>query len=109
MVKPIGERELALINLYAYWELELEPRSFYSKWNVTYEQIALICSRSPSTVRRWFQLGNNYHPPHAFDKRHLALMDFLLEHFEEMPPTLLHRLCPRNRGNDSGSPLFKQR
>ena len=55
MVKLIGERERALINLYAYWQFELDPLSFYSKWDVTYEQIALICSRSISTVRCWFQ------------------------------------------------------
>ncbi|HAA28258.1 MAG TPA: hypothetical protein DCE56_11975 [Cyanobacteria bacterium UBA8553] len=78
MVKPIGDRELALIDLYAYWELELEPRSFYSKWDVTYEQMALICSRSPNTVRRWFHPGRYYTPASACDKRHLALMDFLL-------------------------------
>ncbi len=98
MVKLIGERELALINLYAYWELELEPRSFYNKWDVTYEQIALICSRSPNTVRRWFQIGCYYHAPSASDKRHLALMDFLLEHFEEIPSALLNHLCPQKRG-----------
>ncbi len=99
MVKPIGERELTLIDLYAYWELELEPRSFYSKWDVTYEQIAVICSRSPVTVRRWFQMGRHYRAPSACDKRHLALMDFLLEHFEEISPKLLNQLCPRYRGS----------
>ncbi len=99
MVKPIGDRELALIDLYAYWELELEPRSFYSKWDVTYEQMALICSRSPNTVRRWFQLGRYYTPASACDKRHLALMDFLLEHFEEISPQLLEQLCSRYRGS----------
>ena len=99
MVKPIGDRELNLIQLYAYWELELEPRSFYSKWDVTYEQIAVICSRSPATVRRWFQMGRYYRAPSACDKRHLALMDFLLEHFEEISPTLLNQLCPRYRGS----------
>jgi hypothetical protein len=52
---PLGERELTLINLYAYWELELEPRTFYAKWDVTYEQIALICARS---ALGWCPLGN---------------------------------------------------
>ena len=97
MIKPIGERELTLIHLYAYWELELEPRSFYSKWDVTYEQIAVICSRSPSTVRRWFQIGRYYHAPSACDKRHLALMDFLLDHFEEIPPKFFNQLYYRNQ------------
>ncbi len=96
--RSLGKRELTIIHLYAYWELELEPRSFYAKWDVTYEQIALICSRSPNTVRRWFQTGRNYHAPTPFDKRHLALMDFLLEHFEEIPPELFNWLCPQNRG-----------
>ena len=53
--RPLGERELTLIHLYAYWELELEPRTFYAKWELTYEQIALICSRS---AFGWCPLGN---------------------------------------------------
>ena len=93
--RPLGERELTLINLYAYCELELEPRTFYAKWDVTYEQIALICSRSPVTVRRWFLTGSNYRPPMSCDKRHLAVMDFILEDFEEIPVELFNRLCSR--------------
>ena len=94
--RPLGKRELTLINLFVYWELELEPQAFYAKWDVTYQQMALICSRSPTTVQHWFQTGKNYHSPSNYDKRYLALMDFLLEHFEEIPPKLLKRLCPRN-------------
>ena len=96
-LRPLGERELTLIQLYAYWEMELEPRTFYSKWDVTYEQIAVICSRSVSTVRRWFQTGKNYSRPSACDQRHLALMDFILEHFEEIPADLCDRLYYQNR------------
>jgi hypothetical protein len=28
------------------------------------------------------------------DLRHLAFMDFVLEHYEEIPPELLNVLCP---------------
>ena len=97
MVKPIAQRERALIKLYAYWQFELDPLSFYTKWDVTYEQIALICSRSLSTVQCWFGRGKKYRAPRACDQRHLALMDFLLEHFEEIPPEFLFRLCPESR------------
>ena len=97
MVKPIQQRERALIYLYAHWQFELDPMSFYTKWDVTYEQIAVICSRSVSTVRHWFQRGKNYRAPSAWDQRHLALMDFLLEHFDEIPPEFLFRLCPESR------------
>jgi hypothetical protein len=97
MVKPIEQRERALINLYAHWQFELDPLSFYTKWDVTYEQIAVICSRSLSTVRLWFGRGKNYRAPSACVKRHLALMDFLLEHFDSIPPELLFRLCPESR------------
>ncbi len=97
--RPLGEREHTLIHLYAYWDMELEPRTFYSKWEVTYEQIAVICSRSPATVRRWFQTGSYYRAPSACDKRHLALMDFLLENFEEIPPKFFKTLCSREWGS----------
>ena len=97
--RPLGDRELTLIQMYAYWELELEPRTFYSKWEVTYEQIALICSRSPATVRHWFQTGKNYRSPTSGDKRHLALMDFLLEDFEKIPAEFFNQLYYRNLGS----------
>ncbi len=96
--RPIGERELTLIDLYANCKLELEPRSFYAKWDVNYQQIGKICSRAPSTVQRWFGRGRKYRSPTKCDLRHLALMDFLLEHFEEIPTELFHLLCPPNRG-----------
>ncbi|HEY9901552.1 MAG TPA: hypothetical protein V6D43_03845 [Candidatus Sericytochromatia bacterium] len=55
--------------------------------------IAFICSRSMSTVRGWFRRGGNYRRPRQTDMRHLALMDFLLEHYEDIPPELLNLLC----------------
>ncbi len=92
--RRIGERELSLIELYANCQLELSPQSFYDKWNVTYQQIGRICSRSPATVQRWFSQGRNHRAPTPCDMRHLALMDFLLEHFEEIPTELFNLLCP---------------
>lgn len=98
MNKPrqLQTRELNLISLYGYCELGMTPRQFYHKWAVTYEQMALICSRSDSTVRGWFKRGRNKRYPTPNDLRHLALMDFLLEHFEEIPETLWLVLCPPN-------------
>ncbi len=96
--RPIGERELTLIDLYAYCKLELSPQSFYTKWDVDYQTIAKICSRSPSTVERWFGRGRNFRSPTPCDLHHLALMDFLLEHFEEIPTELFNLLFPPNQG-----------
>jgi len=42
-----------------------------------------------SIVRGWFRRGANYRRPQPADMRHLALMDFLLEHYEEIPEQLL--------------------
>jgi hypothetical protein len=95
--RPLGERELALIDLYANCKLELSPQRFYSKWGVSYEQIGYICSRSPTTVRRWFARGCSYRAPSSCDLHHLALMDFLLNHYEEIPTFLLGLLCPVKR------------
>jgi hypothetical protein len=91
--RPLSDRELALINLYANCQLGLTPRRFYAKWEVSHEAIASICSRSPSTVRRWFGKGKHYRAPSPDDLRHLALIDFLLEHYDEIPPDLFNRLC----------------
>jgi hypothetical protein len=82
---PLGDREIHLINLYSQWEFSMTPQEFYTRWGVSYEQIALICYRSESTVRGWFRQGELQRDPHLNDLRHLAMMDFILEHFEEIP------------------------
>jgi transcriptional regulator with XRE-family HTH domain len=72
----------------------MTPQAFYTKWQVSQEEIATICSRSVSTVRRWFHKGRSYRRPTIVDLRHLALMDFLLDHFEQIPENLREALCP---------------
>ena len=91
--RPLTEREQTLIDLYGYCQLGMTPQQFYAKWQVTHEVIAFICSRSMSTVRHWFRRGKNYRRPQPSDLRHLALMDFLLEHYEDIPEHLLNVLC----------------
>ena len=92
--RTLQERERNLIDIYSQCQLGMLPQQFYYKWEVSYEQIALICSRSDSTVRRWFKQGEKRRSPMPNDLRHLALMDFLLEHFEEIPRELWNLLCP---------------
>ncbi|MEH2121295.1 helix-turn-helix domain-containing protein [Nostoc sp.] len=91
--RPLHVREQNLIDLYSHCQLGMTPKNFYAKWDVNHEAIARICSRSLSTVRRWFSKGRNYRSPMPSDLRHLALMDFLLEHFEEIPEEFLKILC----------------
>jgi hypothetical protein len=98
MPKPhsLQMRELRLIQLYSDWDFSMTPTQFYAKWGVSYEQIALICSRSDSTVRGWFRNGQNRRYPTHSDLLHLALMDFFLEHFEEIPEQVLQWLNFQN-------------
>jgi hypothetical protein len=84
--RRINARERHLILVYSNWEFGMTPQQFYAKWGVSYEQIAVICSRSDSTVRRWFR---NESQPKRNDLFHLGFMDFLLEHFEEIPKNIL--------------------
>ncbi|MBD2070256.1 helix-turn-helix domain-containing protein [Leptolyngbya sp. FACHB-671] len=91
--RPLHQREQELIRLYSRCRLGMSPQQFYAKWQVSYEAIAAICARSPSTVHRWFGRGRQYRRPLPADLRHLALMDFLLEHFEEIPEDLRQVLC----------------
>jgi hypothetical protein len=95
--RPLGEPEQNLLQLYSYCQLGMKPQDFYSKWEVSQEEIASICSRSISTVRSWFRSGQNYRSPLPIDLRHLALMDFLLEHWEDIPEELRNQLCRKDR------------
>lgn len=93
--RTLSQRELDIIALYTQCQLGLTPKKFYAKWSVSYDQLAAICSRSTSTVQRWFSRGRNYRRPKPTDLRHLAIMDFLLEHFEEIPVKLINLMCPQ--------------
>ncbi|NEQ79278.1 MAG: hypothetical protein F6K26_03175 [Moorea sp. SIO2I5] len=90
---PIMEREQILIRLYSYCQLGMTPQRFYQKWDVTHEDIALICSCSVHTVNGWFSTSRRCYPPTPGHLRHLAIRDFLLEDFETIPKELLDRLC----------------
>jgi hypothetical protein len=90
--RPIHERERNLIALYRNCPLGMTPQQFYAKWQVTQQDIAIICFRSIHTVQGWFSRGGNYRHPTPNDLRHLALMDFILEHFEEIPKPLFEML-----------------
>ncbi len=93
-------REQQLIELYSYCQLGMTPQQFYAKWSVSQEAMAAICSRSVSTVRRWFRRGRSYRRPTAVDLRHLALMDFMLEHFEQIPEDLRRALCLKRQEDE---------
>ncbi len=92
MIRKITAREQRLISLYKNWNFGMTPKQFYTKWGVTYKDIAQICDRSDSTVRNWFRSNSDKHYPTKNDLLHLALMDFLLEHFEEVPENILQWL-----------------
>ncbi|MBD1804052.1 helix-turn-helix domain-containing protein [Microcoleus sp. FACHB-SPT15] len=93
--RPLSERELSLIKLYSECQLAMTPKTFYEKWDVNHQQIADICNRSVSNVSFWFSVGRNRRNPTPDDLRHLALMDFILEHFEDIPSGMRDLLCPR--------------
>lgn len=90
MTHTIGKRERRIIRIYCQCQLSMTPWEFYRKWEVSQETIADICWRSTSTVRRWFTQTQH---PTANDMRHLAIVDFLLEHYEEIPDPLRELLC----------------
>ena len=79
--KILTEQQLELIELYGYCQLGMTPKNFRDKWSFTNEQIAFICERATPTVGSWFCRGRSYRRPKKADLRHLALIDFLLEHY----------------------------
>lgn len=97
--RPLTPHEELLIDKYSYCQLGMTPQAFYAKWQVSQELMAAICDRSVSTVRRWFHKGRSYRRPSPVDLRHLALMDFLLDHFDQIPEDLKNTLCPNDPEN----------
>ncbi|MBD1838875.1 helix-turn-helix domain-containing protein [Coleofasciculus sp. FACHB-501] len=89
----LTERQRQLIQNYAYSQMQMTPQDFLCKWELTYEEVSLICSRSPGTVSSWFS-PQKKHRPTRNDMRHLALLNFLLENYESIPEDIINLLCP---------------
>lgn len=96
-LRNLGSRERTLLNLYSDCQFGITPTTFYAKWNVTHAQMARICGCSESTVDRWFQQGQSSQPPEPVYLRRLAEIDFLWEHYEQIPEPLKQQLCRRNQ------------
>lgn len=92
--QPLTQRQKNLIKAYSYSQLQMTPEQFVNKWEVKYEEVSLICDRSPLTVGFWFCQTVNRRQPNRNDMRHLALVDFLLENFDKIPLELINLLCP---------------
>ena len=91
--RPIGPRELRLIEQFANCQVEMTPKEFYGKWAVTYAQMAQLCHCDIATVSRWFTRGRNERASRPYHRWYLGLADIMLESYEDIPTTLLNRLC----------------
>lgn len=92
--RPLEQREVELIALLAHTQLGISPRTFLSKWDVNYEQVATICHCSIGTVARWFARGDNYRRPGAYPCLKLKLADLLLENYREIPEEWFQFIFP---------------
>lgn len=96
-LRNLGNTERTLLSLYLNCQFEMAPNEFYAKWDVTHAMMAQICGCSESTVNRWFQKGSGYQPPEPIYLRRLAEIDFLWEHYKQIPPFLRKLLCRGDR------------
>ena len=92
--RPLEQREVELIALLSHNQFGISPRTFVSKWDVNYEQLAAICHCSIGTVTRWFARGNNYRRPGAYPCLKLKLADLLLENYQDIPEEWLQSIFP---------------
>jgi hypothetical protein len=92
--RPLEQREVELIALLSHTQLGISPRTFLSKWDVSYEQVAAICHCTIGTVTRWFARGDNYRRPGAYPCLKLKLADLLLENYQDIPEDVFQYIFP---------------
>lgn len=92
--RPLGQSERELIERLSQTQFGIAPRTFQSKWDVTYEELAAICHCTIGTVTRWFARGDNYRRPGVYPCLKLKLADLLLEHYQEIPEELFQLIFP---------------
>lgn len=67
-----GQRHWSVVGQTQIELPQMTPEEFLIYWDVTYVQLAVICSCSERTVKRWFAVSGN-HPPTILHKLLLAL------------------------------------
>ena len=92
--QPLGQSELELIEHLSQSQLGISARTFLTKWDMTYEQVAAICHCTIGTVTRWFARGENYRRPGAYPCLKLKLADLLLENYQDIPEEWLQSIFP---------------
>ncbi|MBD2014101.1 helix-turn-helix domain-containing protein [Microcoleus sp. FACHB-53] len=92
--RSLEQREVELIALLSHTQLGISPRTFLTKWDVNYEQLAAICHCTIGTVTRWFARGENYRRPGTYPCLKLKLADLLLENYQDIPEEWFQSIFP---------------
>lgn len=92
--RRLGQSELELIDRLSQTQLGIAPRTFLSKWDMTYEQLAAICHCTIGTVTRWFARGDKYRRPGVYPCLKLKLADLLLENYPDIPEEVKDIIFP---------------
>ncbi|MBD3886867.1 helix-turn-helix domain-containing protein [Phormidium tenue FACHB-886] len=95
--RPLGRFELELYRRFANCQFGMSPQAFRRKYQVSNLQIARISRVSQATVERWFSQGSHHSRPSRTQIFLLGLMDFLWEHYDEIPQDLQDIVCPPDR------------
>lgn len=99
--RPLTETEQQLLSAFNSCQLSMTPMEFWSKWDITQEQIARICRCDVSLVSRWFSPRSNTPQPMPYHLWYLALADLFLKYYQDLPEDLKRELCGQsiNRPN----------
>ncbi|MEA5499198.1 helix-turn-helix transcriptional regulator [Limnoraphis robusta Tam1] len=88
----LNDEQQQLIARLCAASLGISPQKFRQKWDISYQQMADICHCTPGTVQRWFERGRNYRRPSQYSCFKLAIADWLLENYQDIPQELLARI-----------------
>ncbi|MBR8832094.1 MAG: hypothetical protein N5P05_004450 (plasmid) [Chroococcopsis gigantea SAG 12.99] len=87
--RPLTYDQRTLMKKYGQRQLEMSPQEFLAKWELSYKEIAMICRRSLSAVKKWFSEGENSRQAGEYSRLRLGIADWLLEHAEELSKSFL--------------------
>jgi hypothetical protein len=92
--KELEPRERALLRFYQDCHYGLSPEEFRRRYDLSYQELAVLCHVSLSTVKRLFAYPPRQPSPDVL--RTLAIVDLLLR--DQIPLSLIRQLClPQKR------------
>lgn len=83
--QPLTDIQQARLEAFIATNPPISLLMFLSKWDISREELAILCHVDVRTLNRYLARGRNREEPRPTLNWYLILVNLMLEHFDELP------------------------